>query len=207
VVAGPAPTTGRAFEKLVHNDKRSAENSAIGFRNAITDLFGNKARDGEPLSALNLNTVYVLTTGSTCSASESFINALRGIDVQVVLIGGITCGKPYGFTQTNNCTRSYFALEFEGRNNKDIVVPVSGMAPTCASRDDFDHALGDSNESMLKTAFFYRGTGVCPTPAFSISADQTLSPVLRLRNPNALNADMEFMTRPTDSAKLLRPAK
>ena len=28
MVAGPAQTTGRAFEKLVHNDKRSTENSA-----------------------------------------------------------------------------------------------------------------------------------------------------------------------------------
>ena len=128
--------------------------------------------------------------------------------MQVVLIGGTTCGKPLRASPRPITARvRIFALEFEGRNNKDIVVPVSGMAPTCAARDDFDHALGDSNESMLKTAFFYRSTGVCPTPAFSLSADQTLSPALRLRNPNALNTDMEFMMRPTDSAKLLRPAK
>ena len=213
MAAGPGSTNGRIFETLVYNDKRTADNGSIGFTNAITNFFGNTARAGEPFASLNLSTVYVLTTGSTCSASEAFISGLRGIGVEVVMIGGTTCGKPYGFSQANNCTLSYFGLEFEGRNNRGEVVPVTGLAPTCGATDDFDHALGDPNERMLSFAFFHQFTHVCPafqvtspgSPA--LSADSATGSPLFLRNPNALNPDMEFMTRPADSIKLRRSDK
>ena len=39
------------------------------------------------------------------------------------------------------------------------------------------------------------------------SARTALSMNVRARNPNALNADMEFMTRPLESVKLYRKAK
>jgi C-terminal processing protease CtpA/Prc len=75
MVAGQAQSGGKVFETFVFNDKRSAENLNTGFVDTITGFFGNSARAGEPLSALNLQRVSVLTTGSTCSASESFISA------------------------------------------------------------------------------------------------------------------------------------
>ncbi|MFM9598141.1 hypothetical protein ACKI1O_53780, partial [Streptomyces scabiei] len=52
---------------------------------------------GTPLPSLNLERVYLLTTSSTCSASEAIINGLQGIDIEVIQIGAGTCGKPYGF--------------------------------------------------------------------------------------------------------------
>jgi len=143
MVAGEVQSSGKVFETLAFNDKRSAENLNIGFVSTVTSFFGNSARAGEPLSALNLRRVSVLTTGSTCSASESFISALRGIDIDVVLVGGTTCGKPYGFTQANNCTLAFFGIEFEGRNDKGVVTPITGIPATCAATDDLDHALGD----------------------------------------------------------------
>ncbi|CAM5201363.1 hypothetical protein ALON55S_08132 [Alishewanella longhuensis] len=50
------------------------------------------------LPSLNLSRIFILNTANTCSASEAFINGLRGIDVEVVLIGQ-TRGKPYGSTR------------------------------------------------------------------------------------------------------------
>lgn len=217
MVAGPVQSSGKVFETLAFNDKRSAENLHIQFVNTITALFGNSARAGEPLSALNLRQVSVLTTGSTCSASEGFISALRGIDIDVVLVGGTTCGKPYGFTQANNCTLAFFGLEFEGRNNKGAVTPVTGIPATCAAADDFDHALGDPAERMLATAISYRLAGRCPTPTIAAASD-TLSLLAGgaqtsasmnagAKNPNALNTDMEFIRHPLESVKLYRMSK
>ena len=217
MVAGQVQSSGKVFETFVFNDKRSAEKLNIGFASTVTGLFGNSARAGEPLSTLNLRRVSVLTTGSTCSASESFIGALRGIDIDVVLVGGTTCGKPYGFTQANNCALAFFGLEFEGRNNKGEATPVTGIPATCAATDDLDHALGDPAEGMLAAAVSYRLTGVCPTPTM-VAASGRLSLLAGgaqtsaamnapAQNSNALNADMEFMTNALETVKLYRIAK
>ncbi len=217
MVAGQAQSSGKVFETLAFNDKRSAENTNIEFGNTITGLFGNNARAGEPLSALNLRRVSVLTSGSTCSASESFISALRGIDIDVVLVGGTTCGKPYGFTQDNNCTLAFFGLEFEGRNNKGVATPVTGIPATCAAADDFDRALGDPAEGMLATALGYQLAGSCPAPPPAAAPDTLMlaagsarisaSMNVRAQNSSAPNADMEFVTRPLETVKLYRRAK
>lgn len=217
MVAGQVQSSGKVFETLVFNDKRSTENTNIEFVDAITASFGNSARAGEPLSALNLRRVSVLTSGSTCSASESFINALRGIDIDVALVGGTTCGKPYGFTQANNCTLAFFGLEFEGRNDKGVATPVTGIPATCAATDDLDHALGDPAEGMLATALGYQLAGSCPASTLVAASGALSLPAggartaaslnAGARNPNALNADMEFLTRPLEAVKLYRISK
>ena len=211
MVAGQAQSSGKVFETLFYNDKRSADNIRVGFESTITRFFGNNARAGEPLSALNLLRVFVLTTGSTCSASEAFVNALRGIDVDVVLVGGTTCGKPYGFTQANNCTLAFFGIEFEGRNSKDAATPVTGFPATCAASDDLDHALGDPAERMLATALGYRLAGRCSAPTL-LATPRALSQAAAsmnasAQNSNALNPDMEFMSGPLETVKLYRGGK
>jgi C-terminal processing protease CtpA/Prc len=199
-LAGPARSNGKTFEALVFNDKRTSSNESIPFRNAIAGFPGNESRANQPLSSMNLQRVFVLTTGSTCSASESVISALQGIDVQVIVIGGTTCGKPYGFSQDNNCTLAYFGIEFEGRNQKGQITPVTGVTPTCAAADDFNHQLGDPAERMLATALAYRQNGACPA-ASAVALKSMLE-----RKPDQPNADMEFMTNPLESIKLKRKA-
>jgi carboxyl-terminal processing protease len=166
MVAGSLRTNGRTFESFVFNDKRSGENVSQPFVDRIQPFFPEgQARAGEALATLNLSRVIVLSTGETCSASEAFVSALRGVNVEVVLVGSTTCGKPYGFSQENNCSLAYFPLEFEGRNHLGDVVPVTGLTPTCAATDDLDHALGDANEGMLASALFYVESGSCPFPS------------------------------------------
>ncbi|MBE0626983.1 MAG: hypothetical protein IH606_19450 [Burkholderiales bacterium] len=208
MVTGQLQTGGKVFEALVYNDKRNADRRNVAFRDTVSDLFGNGARAGEPLSTLNLRRIAVLASASTCSASESFINALRGIDVEVVLVGATTCGKPYGFAQSNNCTLAFFDLEFEGRNDKGAATPVTGIPATCAATDDLDHALGDPAEHMLATAIAYQLTGRCPAAA-AVAASNRL--VLRAGtaapNSGALNPEMEFTTGPLETVKLYRGAR
>ena len=156
-VAGPAKTFGKTFEALRYNDKRSAENDNMPFY--TTDF------DGRNVTALNLSKVYVLTSPGTCSASESFINGLRGIDVEVVQIGGTTCGKPYGFVAQDNCGITYAAMEFEGVNDKGQGSYSDGFVPQCAASDDLTHALGDPEESMFSVAMAHHRGQSCVSPA------------------------------------------
>lgn len=149
----------KVFDRLVFNDKRSAENFNFGFVNYI---YMDPARKNELLPSLNLKKVYVLTTGSSCSASEAIINGLRGIDIEVITIGKTTCGKPYGMYQTDNCNSSYFALAFQGYNAKGFGDFTSGMVPNCSVSDDLDHELANPAEGLLAAALTHRVTGLCP---------------------------------------------
>lgn len=165
MVAGPA-TQGKVFERLQYNNKIEAqqtpqiirfESTAYGFQAGA----GTVAK-GTALPTLGLNRVTVLTTSGTCSASEAVINGLRGVDVEVNVIGATTCGKPYGFTPVPNCGTTYFSVEFQGVNAKGFGDYASGIAPTCSVADDLAHELGDANEALLAGALSYRATGSCP---------------------------------------------
>ena len=68
----------------------------------FTTAQGFSVARGTALPTLNLSRVFVLTGRNTCSASESVINSLRGVNVEVIQIGSTTCGKPYGFYPQDN---------------------------------------------------------------------------------------------------------
>lgn len=166
MIAGQSRTQGLVFEKFQYNNKRKADNAAPGtpFYSTSCILNANfQCTNQQPLPSLNLTRVYVLTSGGTCSASESVINGLRGIDVQVNIVGTTTCGKPYGFTAEDNCGISYFPIEFKGVNAKGFGDYADGFAATCTAGDDLGRPLGDVNEAKLATALYMRANGnACP---------------------------------------------
>ena len=196
MIAGATRTQGQVFEQLVFSDKRSAQTSNASSRTP----FYNATTANVPLPTLSLPRVYVLTQSGTCSASESIVNGLRGVDVDVRLIGGTTCGKPYGFTAKDNCGISYFPVEFKGANAKgfgdypDGFVPAATANATtgvagCVVADDLSKPLGDPTETMLATALNYRITGSCTLPV-ALQKPQSASrpaadavPSLMLRGP------------------------
>ena len=143
-VAGREKAQGKVFEWTQFSDKRSSENYAMYFNS-----FG---LNNQAYPSLGLAKIYVLASSGTCSASESFINGLRGIDVQVELIGGTTCGKPYGFYPQDNCGITYGAMEMEGVNAKFEGRFSDGMTPQCTVLDDLSRPLGDASEGMLSVA-------------------------------------------------------
>lgn len=84
---------GEVFAKEQWNDKLMAywnDNNA----EALVNRFTNQV-DGNSLNKLELNTVYILTSGSTASASELVISCLKPY-VNVVQIGDVTTGKNVG---------------------------------------------------------------------------------------------------------------
>ena len=179
-VAGDAATAGRVFEGLQFNAAAGDRNPVDGSPNNPLPFFstglGFSLPSGAPLQSLDLPRVFILSTGATCSASESIINGLRGVGVEVVLIGGTTCGKPFGFFPESNCGETYFTIQFRGVNDAgfgdyaDGFVPNDSPAafgvrtPGCVVADDLDSALGDETERLLATALSYRENGVCPSP-------------------------------------------
>ncbi len=143
-VAGRTLAQGKVFEWTQFSDKRSSENYAMNFTSV--------GLNNQVYPSLGIAKIYVLVTGGTCSASESFINGLRGIDVQVELIGTTTCGKPYGFYPQDNCGITYAAMEMEGLNAKFEGRFSDGMVPQCTVLDDLNRPLGDASEGMLSVA-------------------------------------------------------
>jgi hypothetical protein len=114
--------------------------------------------------------VFVLTGPGTCSASESVMNGLAGVDVQVIQIGAPTCGKPYGFIPEDNCGVTYFSINFQGVNAKGFGDYADGFVPGattgagfpgCVVPDDLGHAPGDPAEARLAMALHYRTAGTC----------------------------------------------
>lgn len=161
MIAGPAATAGKIFEKAHYNDKRGAGFVIPFLASAYGFAAPRPATAGRSLPYLGLQRVTLLTTASTCSASESIVNSLRGVDVEVNLIGARTCGKPYAFTPTPNCGTTYFAIEFQGVNNKGFGDYADGIAPTCSVADDLSRAIGDPAEGLLAAALRYRMNNSC----------------------------------------------
>jgi len=157
-VAGPSRTQGKTFERVRYNGKRSSDDESVPFYRL--------GLSGQALTPLNLSKIYVLTSAQTCSASESIINGLRGVDVQVVQIGGVTCGKPYGFVPQDNCGITYAAIEFEGFNHKGEGGFADGLPPRCEVTEDLSQTLGDPGEALFATAIAqHRGQACASTMA------------------------------------------
>jgi carboxyl-terminal processing protease len=185
MIAGPTATAGRTFEKTVFNDKHTTRNPVTG--QALTPVpfhstsKGFSVPTGQALPSLNLSRVAVLTSANTCSASESIINSLRGVGVQVIEIGATTCGKPYGFYAKDNCGTTYFSIQFQGQNDQGFGDYTDGFSPAnavgsigvavpgCAVADDFGHALGDPAEARLAAALGYLADQSCPVASAAAS--------------------------------------
>lgn len=187
---------GKVFYEQIRNSKSSRESPFpfydLGYFSDYKEL---------PLPTLNLQRVYILSSNGTCSASEAIINGLRGADIQVYLIGDITCGKPYGFVPEPNCGTTYYTIQMKGANAKGFGDYSDGFIPSaqgdnqtrvqgCRVQDDLTHQLGDANEAMLATALQFRATGSCSLIAAN-----------KLQKVRADFVDGEFMIK--ESRKLL----
>lgn len=183
MIAGPDQSSGKAFERILVNDKLPPEDPVPFVSTAIGFNAPNPAVKGTALPWLGLRRVTILTSGDTCSASESVINGLRGIDVEVNLVGSRTCGKPYGFYPTPNCGTTYFAIELQGANNKGFGDYADGFPATCTAADDLQHDMGDPAEGMLAAALRLRETGSCSSPMGIMTMRASSEPLQLVRNP------------------------
>ena len=202
MVAGDNATNNRTFEKTIFNDKYPSTNPVTGSSLSPTPFYDKKIDyvsyqfTSEDLPSLDLQRIFVLTTGSTCSASEAFMNGLRGIDIDVIQIGNKTCGKPYGFYPQDNCGDTYFTIQFKGVNAKGFGEYSDGFKPKespeflseikgCEVADDYSKALGDPAEGMFSAALEYMKSESCPVVALS-RVSKSLDEVQKASNGDGL---------------------
>ena len=118
-------------------------------------------QDGNELTMLR---VFFLVTKNSASASEALISALvpyLGAD-NVITVGDDTHGKPVGMSGKTYGLNYYFLINFFVRNNTGETTGFDGIPATCIAEDDITHLMGDTNETMLKTALYYIENSSCP---------------------------------------------
>jgi hypothetical protein len=211
MISGPGPSAGKDFDNLVFNDKHPVTNPVTGQTLSPTPFYdisqGFSGPANQALPALNLSRVFILSTDGTCSASEAVINGLRGIDVEVVLIGTSTCGKPYGFYATDNCGTTFFTIQFRGENDKGFGDYADGFSPInttgtvgevipgCSVADDFSKQLGDVTEGQFAAALSYMQTGTCPVMAAPPPASKSVKAKVPLEDTTSLYNSERVRTR------------
>ncbi|WP_420186519.1 S41 family peptidase [Bacteroides pyogenes] len=131
-IAGSA-YEGKVFASYRYNEERM---KAIGNKKR-TDPFLYSTYENLNTSlaegAVNLSKVYCLVSGQTASASELVINSLRGIGIEVILIGERTNGKNVGMEGTEFTTKAgtyeFFPITFQSYNAKDFGAYENGFDP------------------------------------------------------------------------------
>jgi C-terminal processing protease CtpA/Prc len=151
--------SGAVFAKLQYNQDLQDFNSDYLFVDNI---------NGNALNSLNLDEVYVITTGRSASASEMIINSLSAY-IDVIQVGTQTTGK----SQASVTLYDSPDLSREGAdpshtyalqplvaitvNKNGDLVPPSGVEPSVEANEQVNNygVLGDPNETLLKAALLH----------------------------------------------------
>ena len=155
--------TGQVFAKEKWNAKINAyfeaENPAA-LINSFTNKIGTTA-----INSLNLTKVYILTTGSTASASELVINGLEP-HINVIQIGDVTVGKNVGSVTLYDSPT--FGSQNRNPNHRYAMQPIvlkivnstgfgdyfNGLQPDYLLKETVltYGVLGETSEPLLSTA-------------------------------------------------------
>ena len=145
------------FAKLQYNSDLQTNDRNFNFSNSLSE--------GGTINALNLNTVYVITSGSSASASEMIINSLKSY-IEVIQIGTKTVGKSqasitiydsHNFQRQGANPGHLYALQplvAITVNKDDQVVPSTGLVPDIEVKESITNygVLGTIEEPMLAAA-------------------------------------------------------
>ena len=145
------------FAKLQYNSDLQSLNTNYDFTSTLSE--------GVDINSVNLNKVYVITTGSSVSASEMMVNSLRS-HIEVVQIGTKTVGKSQAsitlydspdFGKQGANPGHLYALQplvAISVNKDDQAVPSTGLIPTIEVKESVSNygVLGDPSEPLLAAA-------------------------------------------------------
>lgn len=162
--------TGKIFAKQQWNKEINdyfEKESPEAIINNFTDKIGTT-----PINSLNLTKVYILTSGSSASASELVINGLEP-HINVIQIGDVTVGKNVGsvtlydspgFSKENRNPKHRYAMQpivLKIVNSLNFGDYQSGLQPDLLQKETVSTlgVLGDENEPLLKAAIS-RITGI-----------------------------------------------
>lgn len=124
---------GKVFAQYRYNDERMKKQNNERSKEFFS--YSNYGNLGTSLTAgaLELRRLYCLVGENTASASELVINSLRGIDVEVILIGARTTGKNVGMESEDitvgNDTYRVVPITFQSYNAKGYGDYATGFEP------------------------------------------------------------------------------
>ena len=145
------------FAKLQYNSDLQSNNTNYDFTSTLSE--------GVAINSVGLDKVYVITTGSSASASEMMVNSLRS-HIEVVQIGTKTVGKSQAsitlydspdFQRQGANPGHLYALQplvAITVNKDDQAVPPTGLIPSIEVKETISNygVLGDVNEPLLAAA-------------------------------------------------------
>lgn len=165
--------TGQFTNELFYSEQWNADRQAEYAENGVFPA--SFANGGQAINSLNLDRVYVLTTGRTASASELIINGLDPY-INVIQVGGTTTGKfqasfllydapapSFSKSQANEGhTYAMLPLVFKTANANGVTDFINGLDPDIPLDEDYSNLgnLGDVNEPLLAAAL----NDIFPTP-------------------------------------------
>ncbi len=141
-------------------------------------------------SLSGIKTVYVLCSNGTASASEAVINGLRGVDIDVRLIGKTTNGKNVGMEPLtkvfNGESYELVPITFYIENAKGFNDYSTGFIPDVIIDEDKYLPLpyGDPNEVLYSIALSWIKNG--SKPVITKSAQQIVQTKLGDPKPRAM---------------------
>lgn len=177
MIAGPAHQ-GKTLAKLRFNEERtqagvSAEYK-IGVKETIEYPDGYLPIEDALQHSLGLNRVFVIATNTTASASEIIINGLRGLDIEVNIIGTTTSGKNVGMEGFSKKYRNYeflfYPVSFYIENAKGFSDYPEGFEPDIYLDDSGYYPGGDfgsMEDYLCNAAFGWIRTGQKPGKAIA----------------------------------------
>lgn len=147
-IAGAA-SQGKVFTSLRYNKERMEKRN--NKRDEEQFAYTNYANLGSSLSAgaLGLTRVYCLVGNGTASASELVINSLRGIDVEVILIGEKTTGKNVGME----------VEDLTVRGNTYRVVPITFQSYNAKGEGDYEKGFNPEPSLIMDETNPYNEPG------------------------------------------------
>ena len=177
----------------------------------LDDFFASTTGQGSPINSLNLNRVYIITTGSTASSSELVINGLDPY-IDVIQIGETTSGKnEFSITLVDdpennfifnadreseiNPENSWALQPLVGRNENSVgfLDYTDGFTPDFELQENIATlgVLGDPTEPLLALAIQQiTGVATARSERFVEKQSMKISPFYGSEIPASLNNTM-----------------
>ena len=160
---------GQVFAKYLWNKKLMTylNDNQEQYASWLGENFTDKLAEGDAINSLNLNKVYIITSGRSASSSELVINGLSPY-IDVIQVGDDTYGKNVGGpaaqydyidnNRTKNPDHTYaiYCMTFFSANSEDFYDYADGLAPDdeLKLKEDLKNmgTLGESAEPLLALA-------------------------------------------------------
>lgn len=164
---------GLVFANFVYNAERMAAGEKgdlrIGEKVCASAPGGYQPIEDALDHALGMRTVYVICSPTTASASEMLVNGLRGLDIEVRMVGMTTNGKNVGMEGISRKFYSYdfnfYPVTFYTENAKGFRDYSDGLTPDVVIDDSgyFPGDFGTVDDTYSGAALSWILTGQKPS--------------------------------------------